>query len=107
AFVDAWVRVRSGTDDAKREARRRFLEPILARLGAGEVGGVGHIAEIADAEPPHAARGCPFQAWSVGGGIRLDRVVLAVADAVTAGRSAIGDAKRSNGEAAVGARASK
>ena len=26
---------------------------------------LGHASEIADAEPPHTPRGCPFQAWSV------------------------------------------
>jgi glycogen debranching enzyme len=39
--------------------------------------GLGHLPEIADGDPPHAARGCPFQAWSVGEALRLDRVVLA------------------------------
>jgi glycogen debranching enzyme len=40
--------------------------------------GLGHLAEIADAEPPHTPRGCPFQAWSMGELLRLDRVVLTV-----------------------------
>jgi glycogen debranching enzyme len=39
--------------------------------------GLGHVSEIADADPPHTARGCPFQAWSLGEILRLDRVVLA------------------------------
>jgi glycogen debranching enzyme len=73
-FVEAWVRVRGGSDDAKREARGKFLAPILAHL---EEAGLGHISEIADAESPHTPRGCPFQAWSVGEALRLDRVVLA------------------------------
>ncbi len=74
AFVEAWVRVRSGTPDAKREARERFLAPLLLHL---DDAGLGHLAEIADAEPPHTARGCPFQAWSVGEALRLAEVVLA------------------------------
>jgi predicted glycogen debranching enzyme len=73
-FVEAWVRVRGGTDDVKREARGKFLAPLLAHL---EEAGLGHISEIADADAPHTPRGCPFQAWSVGEAIRLDRVVLA------------------------------
>jgi predicted glycogen debranching enzyme len=73
-FVEAWVRVRGGSNDAKREARGKFLAPLLAHL---EEAGLGHISEIADAEPPHTPRGCPFQAWSVGEALRLDRVVLA------------------------------
>jgi glycogen debranching enzyme len=72
-FVEAWVRVRGGTTEAKREARGRFLAPILAHL---EQAGLGHISEIADAEPPHTPRGCPWQAWSVGEALRLDQVVL-------------------------------
>jgi glycogen debranching enzyme len=47
---------------------------VLAHL---EQAGLGHISEIADAEVPHTPRGCPFQAWSVGEALRLDRVVLA------------------------------
>jgi predicted glycogen debranching enzyme len=78
-FVEAWVRVRGGSEDAKRDARGRFLAPLLAHL---EEAGLGHISEIADAEPPHTPRGCPFQAWSVGEALRLDRVVLA--ESVTA-----------------------
>jgi predicted glycogen debranching enzyme len=73
-FVEAWVRVRGGTAKAKGEARRRFLTPLLQHL---DEAGLGHISEIADAEPPHTPRGCPFQAWSVGEALRVDAVVLA------------------------------
>jgi predicted glycogen debranching enzyme len=73
-FVEAWVRVRGGTARARQEARTRFLEPIFHHLGDA---GLGHVPEIADAEPPHTPRGCPFQAWSVGEMLRLDQVVLA------------------------------
>jgi glycogen debranching enzyme len=78
-FVEAFVRTRGETDDAKRTARARFVAPLLARLadGGGEVG-VGHVPEIADAEPPHAPGGCPFQAWSLGELLRLERVVLKI-----------------------------
>ena len=72
--MSLWVRVRGGTAGAKAEARARFLAPLLASSGAA----TGHLPEIADAEPPHAPRGCPFQAWSVAEMLRLDRVVLAV-----------------------------
>ncbi|MEW6321114.1 MAG: amylo-alpha-1,6-glucosidase [Acidobacteriota bacterium] len=71
-FVDAWVRVRGGTDDARREARERFLAPVLAHL---DDAGLGHVSEIVDADPPHTPRGCPFQAWSLGELIRIDRLV--------------------------------
>ena len=73
-FVEAWVRVRGATPGVKRDARERFLAPLLRHL---DEAGLGHISEIADAEPPHTPRGCPFQAWSVGEALRLDRSVLA------------------------------
>jgi glycogen debranching enzyme len=73
-FVEAWVRVRGNTPEAKREARVRYLEPLLRHL---DEAGLGHISEIADGDPPHPPRGCPFQAWSVGEALRLALVVLA------------------------------
>jgi len=68
------LRVRGGGARAKAEARARFLDPLRAHLDAA---GVGHLPEIADGDPPHTPRGCPFQAWSVGEALRLERVVLA------------------------------
>lgn len=73
-FVEAWLRVRGGTGAARAEARRRFLAPLLAHL---ETDGLGHVAEVADAEPPHAPGGCPFQAWSLGELIRIERMTAA------------------------------
>jgi glycogen debranching enzyme len=73
-FVEAWVRVRGGSPTAIRQARERFLHPLATHLAEA---GVGHLSEIADAEPPHAPRGCPFQAWSVGEILRLSDQVLA------------------------------
>ena len=72
-FVDAWVRIRGGSAAAKAEARRRFLDPLLAHL---DTAGLGHLPEIADGDAPHTPRGCPFQAWSVGEALRLERVTL-------------------------------
>lgn len=72
-FVEAWVRVRGNTSEAKREARRRFFEPLLARL---ELAGMGHLSEICDGDAPHRPVGCPFQAWSMAEALRLDEVVL-------------------------------
>lgn len=74
-FVEAWVRAHGESDDAKREARSRFLTPIMEHLNNA---GLGHISEIADGDPPHTPRGCPFQAWSLGELLRLDRIVLAL-----------------------------
>jgi predicted glycogen debranching enzyme len=67
AFVDAWLRVH-GDDPAHRaEARARFVAPLEERLHSY---GLGYLCEIADGDPPHTPRGCPFQAWSVGELIR-------------------------------------
>ena len=71
-FVEAWIRVRGGTLDAHAEARSRFLAPLEQHLNEY---GLGHICEIADGEGG-VARGCPFQAWSLGEFLRLSLVVL-------------------------------
>jgi predicted glycogen debranching enzyme len=71
-FVDAWLRCRGNSRAAKAEARRRFFGPLLAQL---DVAGLGHLSEIADAEPPHAPRGAPFQAWSIAELIRIRKLV--------------------------------
>ena len=55
-FVEAWVRVRGGTAEAKAEARARFLEPLLRHL---DEAGLGHVSEIADGDAPHNPGGCP------------------------------------------------
>jgi predicted glycogen debranching enzyme len=38
------------------------LDGLVAHLGEW---GVGSVSETAEGDPPHAATGCPFQAWSV------------------------------------------
>jgi predicted glycogen debranching enzyme len=68
AFVDAWVRVRGNSPEARREARERFVLPLVEHYS---LNAPGQIGEIADAEPPHTPNGCPFQAWSVGEVLRL------------------------------------
>jgi len=73
-FVEAWVRVRGSGGGARRRARERFVQPLLEHLGAA---GLGHVSEIADGDAPHAPRGAPFQAWSLGELLRLERQVLA------------------------------
>lgn len=72
-FVEAWLAVRGDSAKNRREARRRFLDPLLENLAAH---GLNHVSEIADADEPFTPRGCPFQAWSVGEALRLDRLVL-------------------------------
>jgi predicted glycogen debranching enzyme len=68
-FVEAWLRVRGDTPIARKEAQRRFLHPLRAHLREY---GVGHISEVASAEPPYRPGGCPFQAWSVGELLRIE-----------------------------------
>ena len=75
AFVEAWLRVQGATPEAREQARSRFFAPLCAHL---DDAGLGHVSEIADAEPPFAPRGCPFQAWSVGEMLRLEHGVLAI-----------------------------
>jgi predicted glycogen debranching enzyme len=71
-FVEAWLRVRGNAPAAQRAARRRFLAPLLAHL---DTAGLGHISEVVDAAPPHTPGGCPFQAWSLGELIRIERLL--------------------------------
>ncbi|MCC6215743.1 MAG: glycogen debranching enzyme family protein [Polyangiaceae bacterium] len=61
-LVEAWLRVHGATPERKRQARERFVAPLLGHL---DEAGIGHVSEIADGDTPHAPRGCPFQAWSV------------------------------------------
>jgi predicted glycogen debranching enzyme len=72
-FVEAWVRVHGANAAARKKARARFLPPLYDHLNHA---GLGHVSEICDAESPHKPRGCPFQAWSLGELLRLERTVL-------------------------------
>jgi predicted glycogen debranching enzyme len=67
-FIEAWLRVHGPTSANARTARERFIAPLLGHLREG---GLGHVSEIFDAEPPRLSRGCPFQAWSVGELLRI------------------------------------
>jgi predicted glycogen debranching enzyme len=73
AFVEAWIRARDNTRQARSEARDRFVRPLLAEL---DTFGLGHLPEIADAEAPFTPRGTPFQAWSLGELLRLTAGVI-------------------------------
>ena len=59
-YVDAAKQVGVSTDG--------LLEGIRAHLGEW---GLGSISETADGAAPHAATGCPFQAWSVAEVLRV------------------------------------
>jgi predicted glycogen debranching enzyme len=60
-FMTAWIKVH-GKNAAARKGARTFLDGIAAHL---KEACLGQVSEIFDAEPPHAARGCCAQAWSV------------------------------------------
>ena len=72
-FIEAWVRLRGNTPEVQAQARAKFL----GTLGRPDLAGLGHVPEIADATEPFTARGCPFQAWSLGELLRLEYKVLA------------------------------
>jgi predicted glycogen debranching enzyme len=73
-FVDAWLRLHdaSGADPAaiRAEARTRFLAPLRAHLDRA---GLDHVSEVADGDAPHTPGGTPFQAWSLGEWLRVER----------------------------------
>jgi len=72
-FVEAWLKSRGDSVNARQEAEARFVTPLRAHLKRA---GIGHVSEIADAEAPHTPRGCPFQAWSVSELLRVTRQLL-------------------------------
>ncbi|MGH8909678.1 MAG: amylo-alpha-1,6-glucosidase [Egibacteraceae bacterium] len=53
------------------------LDGLVDHLGEW---GLGSISETADGDPPHAATGCPFQAWSVAEVLRARRLLLTTAE---------------------------
>jgi len=61
-YVDAARRAGVATDG--------LLEGLLAHV---DEWGLGSISETADGDAPHAATGCPFQAWSVAELLRVVR----------------------------------
>jgi predicted glycogen debranching enzyme len=75
AFVDAWIRTHGDEPGLIEEARTRFLGPLIAHL---EDAGLGHLSEIVDGDAPHAPRGCPFQAWSLGELLRIRQALTDV-----------------------------
>jgi predicted glycogen debranching enzyme len=66
-YVDALVRVLGAPGKIKA---RKALAGLVAHL---QDVGLGTISEIFDGDAPHAPRGCPSQAWSVGELLRAHR----------------------------------
>jgi predicted glycogen debranching enzyme len=75
-FIEAWCRTRRAAgvshEISADAARARFLAPLHAHL---DCAGLDHISEIADGDPPHVVRGAPFQAWSLGELMRIERML--------------------------------
>jgi len=60
-FITAYIKVRENS-----EAARKQVEVWLSALKDHVAdAGLGHVSEIFDGDPPHQARGCIAQAWSV------------------------------------------
>lgn len=71
-FVSAWLRVRGDTPATRAEARARFLSPLRRQLGSL---GIHHMPEVADGDPPHTARGAPFQASGLAALVSVERAL--------------------------------
>jgi predicted glycogen debranching enzyme len=71
-FVAAWLRVHGDDQASKAVARERFLRPLRGHLHRA---GLDHISEVADGDAPHTPGGTPFQAWSLGELMRLERLL--------------------------------
>jgi predicted glycogen debranching enzyme len=67
AFLDAFLRVHGGSEDARAQARR-WLSPLIDHL---DDACIGSISEIFEADEPHRPVGCCAQAWSVAEVLRL------------------------------------
>jgi glycogen debranching enzyme len=71
-FVQAYLKV-NGFNRKSRNKCAEFIEPLMHHLTEG--GCLGQLSEIFDGDPPHEARGCIAQAWSVAALIRAQRLI--------------------------------
>ncbi len=62
-FLKAYVELHERSAEALEQARQ-WLEPLVKHA---EHIGLGQVSETFDGDPPHHARGCIAQAWSVAG----------------------------------------
>ncbi len=69
-FVEAYLRVHK--DDVR--LTQRVAEIMAGFSGHIKEAMVGQVSEIFDADPPHAARGCGAQAWSVAELLRITSI---------------------------------
>jgi glycogen debranching enzyme len=61
-FTTAYLKAKGYMAFRRENAFKNILSPLLTRQVAA---GLGFVSEIFDGEPPHTARGCVAQAWSV------------------------------------------
>ena len=66
-FVEAWLRVHGAGGRARALSR--------AALRASGPRGLDHICEVADGDAPHTPGGTPFQAWSLGELLRIEKLL--------------------------------
>jgi predicted glycogen debranching enzyme len=76
AYVDAVRRHAPAGEFASRASG--VLTGLERQL---DVAGLGHVAEVTSGDPPHAAGGCPFQAWSLAALLRVRALVASRAGA--------------------------
>ncbi len=72
-YADALVKTNGAVGKPKARKAIEGLTPHLQEAG------LGTISEIFDGDVPHAPRGCPAQAWSVGEAIRVFKDFIAPA----------------------------
>jgi len=72
-YADALVQTNGAVGRAKARKAVEGLAPHLLEAG------LGTISEIFDGDAPHAPRGCPAQAWSVGEALRVFKADVAPA----------------------------
>jgi predicted glycogen debranching enzyme len=61
SFLTAFAKAYGPSEETKSRIHD-FLEPFVGHLSEA---GLGQVSEIFEGDAPHAARGCPAQAWSV------------------------------------------
>ncbi len=67
-FLEAYLRVKHRSPESIEQARA-WLKPLVDSMN--EIGCIGQLAEIYEAQPPHRPVGCPAQAWSIAEVLRL------------------------------------
>jgi len=67
-FLEAYLKVNGRSTQAIEQARQ-WLRPLVDHMD--DLGCIGQVAEIFEADQPHRPVGCPAQAWSVAEVLRM------------------------------------